>query len=117
MVQDESILSNSCNLQYLLSLIQADFGAGGIDTSNHIAPNCKVYSIGYDILQRAYYAPEMANRYYFVNRESLIRHIDYYNPGDCHINTYTTNYRSPDTTDPTKHTAPNGKIYHFQQQY
>jgi len=117
MVQDESDLSNSCTLDYLLSLIQNDYGAEGIDTSNHITPNCKEYSIGYDTDQEAYYAPEMAIRYYFVNRESLIRHLDYYNPGDCHINTYGDNLRTANTSDPMKHTAPNGKIYHLIGQY
>ena len=59
----------------------------------------------------------MINRYYFINRESLIRHLDYYNPGDCHINTYTNNFRTPDVSDPMRHIAPNGKIYHLTQQY
>jgi hypothetical protein len=59
----------------------------------------------------------MSNRYYFINRESLIRHLDYYNPGDCHINTYGNSYRSPDTSDPMRHIAPNGKIYHLIGQY
>jgi len=118
MVQDESELTDSCTLDYLLSLIQADLGFdGSIDTSNHITPNCKDYSIGYDATQRAYYAPEMANRYYFINRESLIRHLDYYNPGDCHINSYGNNFWTPDANDPMKHIAPNGKIYHFIGQY
>lgn len=57
------------------------------------------------------------NRYYFVNRESLIRHLDYYNPGDCHINSYGDNLRTTDTSDPMKHIAPNGKIYHLIGQY
>ena len=119
MVQDESDLTKSCNLDYLLSLIQNDFWSdnGGIDTSNHITPNCKEYSIGYDTTQQAYYAPEMANRYYFINRESLIRHLDYYNPGDCHINTYGDNFWTPDTSDPMRHIAPNGKVYHLIGQY
>ncbi|MFA6255675.1 MAG: hypothetical protein WC606_00700 [Candidatus Absconditabacterales bacterium] len=118
MVKDESALSDSCTLEYLLSLIEDDLGFdGGIDTSNHITPNCKEYSIGYDRTQAAYYAPEMSNRYYFINRESLIRHLDYYNPGDCHINTYGNSYRSPDTSDPMRHIAPNGKIYHLIGQY
>jgi hypothetical protein len=81
MAQDESAFSDSCTLEYLLSLIDNDLNKhGGIDTSNHITPNCKEYSIGYDTTQQAYYAPEMINRYYFINRESLIRHLDYYNP-------------------------------------
>ncbi|MCX6824867.1 MAG: hypothetical protein NTY80_01465 [candidate division SR1 bacterium] len=118
MVQDETSLSNSCTLEYLLTLIQADLGfEGGIDTNNHITPNCKEYSIGYDTAQQAYYAPNMINRYYFVNRESLIRHLDFYNPGDCHINTYTTSFRTNDISNPMKHIAPNGKIYHFVGQY
>lgn len=55
----------------------------------------------------------MSNRYYFINRESLIRHLDYYNPGDCHINTYDTSSQTYDTSDPMIHVAPNGKIYHL----
>jgi len=117
MVQDESNLSKSCTLEYLLLLIENDFWWEGIDTSNHIAPNCKEYTIWYDTNQVAYYAPEMMNRYYFINRESLIRHLDYYNPGDCHINTYGNNLRIPDISDPMVHVAPNGKIYHLIGQY
>ncbi len=118
MVHDESTLTNSCTLDYLLSLIEADMWSdGGIDTSNHITPNCKEYSIGYDVTQQAYYAPEMMIRYYFINRESLIRHLDYYNPGDCHINTYGNNFRTADANDSMTHIAPNGKIYHLVGQY
>lgn len=116
MVEDESDISNSCTLAYLLELIEDDFGNEGIDTSNHITPNCKEYAIGYDVTERAYYSPDMMNRYYFVNRESLIRHLDYYNPGDCHINTYGNNYRTS-SEDPMVHVAPNGKIYHLVGQY
>ena len=118
MVQDESDLSNSCTLEYLLQLIEDDLGIDwGIDTSDHITPNCKEYSIGYDPSEEAYYAPEMTNRYYFINRESLIRHLDYYNPGDCHINTYGNNYRTSEGSDTMTHIAPNGKIYHLIGQY
>jgi hypothetical protein len=119
MVDDEVELTNSCTLEYLLRLIEEDLWfEWGIDTSNHIAPNCKEYHIGYDITQQAYYAPEMMNRYYFINRESLIRHLDYYNPGDCHINTYGTNYRTQNTNDDImRHVAPNGKIYNIIGQY
>jgi len=56
----------------------------------------------------------MRTRYYFVNRETLIRNIDYYNPGDCHINTYGSNLRTNDTSDASRHIAPNGKIYTIQ---
>jgi hypothetical protein len=118
MVTDESDISNSCTLEYLLTLIENDLdGNEGVDTSNHIAPNCKQYTIGYDPDQNAYYAPDMAQRYYFINRESLIRHIDYYNPGDCHINNYSNNSWTTDTSDPMRHVAPNGKIYHLIGQY
>lgn len=58
----------------------------------------------------------MTNRYYFINRESLIRHLDYYNPGDCHINTYGNNHRASNE-DPMLHVAPNGKLYHLVGQY
>ena len=119
MVEDESALGNSCNLEYLLWLIEEDLWfEWGIDTSDHITPNCKEYTIGYDNDQWAYYAPEMLNRYYFINRESIIRHLDYYNPGDCHINTYENNFRIPDSSDdPMRHIAPNGKIYNLIEQY
>ena len=116
MVEDELELSDSCMLEYLLSLIEDEYDVDGIDTSKHICPNCKEYSIAYDYDQRAYYAPEMMNRYYFINRESLIRHLDYYNPGDCHVNTYNTNTRAQ-SSDPMIHIAPNGKIYHLIEQY
>lgn len=117
MVEDETNLSNSCALEYLLFLIEEDFDIDGIDTSNHIAPNCKEYEIAYDTTEQAYYSPDMMNRYYFINRESLIKHLDFYNPGDCHINTYINNSRSNDNDDPMKHVAPNGKIYKLIGQY
>lgn len=119
MVTDEVELTNSCTLEYLLRLIEEDLWfEWGIDTSNHIAPNCKEYHIGYDAWQQAYYSPEMMNRYYFINRESLIRHLDYYNPGDCHINSYGNNYRTQNNNDdPMRHVAPNGKIYNIIGQY
>jgi hypothetical protein len=58
----------------------------------------------------------MTNKYYFINRESLIRHLDYYNPGDCHINTYEDNVRDA-TSDSMIHAAPNGKLYTLVGQY
>lgn len=118
MVDDELQLSNDCNLEYLLWLIEDDFGNEGIDTSNHITPNCKEYSIDYNIDEQWYFSPNMMQKYYFVNRESLIRHLDFYNPGDCHINTYNDNYRTADNNDDAmKHIAPNGKIYNLIGQY
>lgn len=117
MVEDEFDLSNSCTLEYLLSLIDDEFDTEGIDTSNHITPNCKEYTIGYDNNQRAYYAPQMMNRFFFINRESLIRHLDFYNPGDCHINTYGNDFWTSDNSDPMLHIAPNGKLYHLIGQY
>lgn len=119
MVTDEVELTNSCTLEYLLRLIEEDLWFDwGIDTSNHITPNCKEYHIAYDIEQQAYYAPDMINRYYFINRESLIKHLDYYNPGDCHINSYAINsYRTQSTDNLMRHVAPNGKIYNIVGQY
>jgi len=118
MVNDEIELTNSCTLEYLLRLIEDDLWfEWGIDTSNHIAPNCKEYNIWYEHTEKAYYSPNMRNRYYFINRESIIRHIDYYNPGDCHVNTYGTNYWTQDTSNPMRHVAPNGKIYNIVGQY
>ena len=113
MVQDNVDLTNDCSLQYLLDLLDGDLNNNSdtIDTSIHIAPNCKQYNIGYDNSNSAYYSPDMSTRYYFMNRESLIRHIDYYNPGDCHINTYGNDSRSDTLNNDQKHIAPNGKIY------
>ena len=113
MVQDNVDLTNDCSLQYLLDLLDGDLNNNSdtIDTSIHIAPNCKQYNIGYDNSNSAYYSPDMSTRYYFINRESLIRHIDYYNPGDCHINTYGNDSRSDTLNNDQKHIAPNGKIY------
>jgi hypothetical protein len=50
MVQDNVDLTNDCSLQDLLDLIQGDINnpINTIDTSIHIAPNCKEYNIGYD---------------------------------------------------------------------
>ena len=115
MIEDEYELSDSCTLDYFLSLIDDDDDNDEIDTSDHITPNCKTYTISYNYDEEAYYAPQMVQKYYFVNRESLIRHLDYYNPGDCHINTYDTNERDPYDDDPMKHIAPNGKIYHIKE--
>jgi len=118
MVNDEVALTNSCTLEYLLGLIEQDiWWQGGIDIRNHITPNCKEYTIGYNIEEKAYYSPNMKNTYYFINRESLIRHLDYNNPGDCHINIYNTNYRTATTSDSMRHIAPNGKIYTITGQY
>jgi hypothetical protein len=114
MLHDEVDISEDCNLDYLLSLINDDLDGLGVDTSNHIAPNCKEYQISYNNDERAYYSPMMKNRYYFINRETLIRHIDFYNAGDCHINTYGNVSWSDNRNTDSIHVAPNGKIYHLQ---
>lgn len=111
---DEVDVSEDCSLQYLLELINNDYDNADVDTSNHIAPNCKEYQISYDNREEAYYSPMMRNRYYFINRETLIRHIDFYNAGDCHINTYGNISWSDNRNTETIHVAPNGKIYHIQ---
>ncbi|MEI8091410.1 MAG: hypothetical protein WCG98_04145 [bacterium] len=114
MLEDEVDLTYDCTLSYLLKLINDDLDNTSVDTSKHIAPNCKEYSIGYDNDERGYYSPNMKNKYLFINRETLIRHIDYYNPGDCHINTYGNASWSENRNTDTIHVAPNGKIYHMQ---
>ena len=111
---DEVGVSDDCSLSYLLELINNDYDNTNVDTSNHIAPNCKEYQISYDNGEEAYYSPMMKNRYYFINRETLIRHIDFYNAGDCHINTYGNISWSDNRNTETIHVAPNGKIYHVQ---
>lgn len=110
---DETDISEDCSLGYLLQLINDDLDGFAIDTSNHIAPNCKEYQISYNDSERAYYSPMMKNRYYFINRETLIRHIDFYNAGDCHINTYGNVSWSDNRNTANIHVAPNGKIYHI----
>ncbi len=113
---DEVDISQDCSLGYLLQLINDDLDNTAVDTSNHIAPNCKEYQISYDNGERAYYSPMMKNRYLFINRETLIRHIDFYNAGDCHINTYGNVSWSDNRNTDTIHVAPNGKIYHIQSE-
>ncbi len=117
MLADEIDFTNDCNLQYLEDLINGEIGNdtwnGSIDTSAHIAPNCKEYSISFDNLKLAYTSPNFTIATYFANRDCLIRYIDSKNPGDCHVNvnTYSTTSWSFTNTDPSKHIAPNGKVY------
>lgn len=113
-LNDEVDISEDCSLEYLLELINDDYDNDDVDTNNHIAPNCKEYQISYNNSEEAYYSPMMRNRYYFINRETLIRHIDFYNAGDCHINTYGNVSWSDNRNTDSIHVAPNGKIYHMQ---
>ena len=109
MLEDNINLDGNCNLDYLLTLVNDDTSTQ--DTSTHISPSCKEYNISYD--NDEYSSPDMKKRIYFVNRESLVRYLDALNPGDCHQPTYDTNTRDTNTTDETRHIAPNGKIYHI----
>lgn len=111
-LSDEVDIEENCSLLYLLDLINEDYDKD-VDTSNHIAPNCKEYKISYNTQEDAYYSPMMKRTYYFINRETLIRHIDFYNAWDCHINTYG-NVSRVHTKNTDIHIAPNGKIYHIQ---
>ncbi|MEI7562391.1 MAG: hypothetical protein WCJ39_01330 [bacterium] len=108
MLEDSLNLNPNCNLDYLLTLINDD-GSSQQDTSAHITPSCKEYTVSDDSI--GYSSPDMKKMMYFVNRESLIRYLDSLNPGDCHQPSYSTNSRTSDTTDETKHVAPNGKVY------
>lgn len=59
----------------------------------------------------AYTSPAFKVATFFTNRDSLNRYIDSRNPGDCHINTYSASSWAFTNTDPSKHIAPNGKVY------
>jgi len=119
MVADEIDFSNDCNLQYFQNLIDDAQGIGtwSVNTESHIAPNCKEYPVSYDTSKAGYTSPNFKTIVYFANRDALIRYIDGKNPGDCHINTYGTNSWVFTNTDPSKHIAPNGKIYFIQNNW
>ena len=106
MLEDSINLDANCNLDYLLTVINDDSTQ---DTSTHITPSCKEYNISNDT--DGYTSPDMKKQIYFVNTESLIRYLDSLNAGDCHQPVYSTNTRDSNTTDETKHVAPNGKVY------
>ena len=111
MLQDKIDLTNDCNLTYLSDLVSQGIDQWTIDTQAHIAPNCKTYAIAYSTGKLAYSSPSLKNVTYFATRDALTRFIDSKNPGDCHINTYTTTTSIFANTDPSKHIAPNGKVY------
>ena len=116
MLQDQIDLTNNCNLQYLSDLLDGTIiGHVTVNTGNYIAPNCKEYRISYDNELLAYTSPDFRSSTYFANRESLTRYIDTKNPGDCHISTSaSTVNRYFSNSDPSKHVAPNGKVYRIQ---
>ena len=114
MLNDEIDFSNDCNLQYLEDLINSELGtnlSGTVTTGTRIAPNCKEYPISFDNVRTAYTSPTFKVITYFANHDSLTRYIDSKNPGDCHINTYGVSSWIFSNTDPSKHIAPNGKVY------
>ena len=114
MLNDEIDFSNDCNLQYLEDLINSELGtnlSGTVTTGTRIAPNCKEYPISFDNVRIAYTSPTFKVITYFANHDSLTRYIDSKNPGDCHINTYGVSSWIFSNTDPSKHIAPNGKVY------
>jgi hypothetical protein len=125
MLKDNIDITQNCSLRYMLELIEWDldnrwwgwWDTKNIDTSLHIAPNCKKYWIWYDYDKQAYYSISMQNRYFFLTRDSLIRHIDYYNAWDCHINTYENDYWNYTNIEENKYIAPNGKIYTISQEW
>jgi hypothetical protein len=111
MLQDKIDITNDCNLKYLSDLVSQGLDQWTIDTQAHTAPNCKSYIVSYSTGKLAYTSPSLKNSIYFATRDALIRFIDSKNPGDCHINTYTTTTSIFANTDPSRHVAPNGKIY------
>jgi hypothetical protein len=120
MLQDQIDLTNDCNLRYLDNLIttslHGNISTGNIDVSNYIAPNCKEYHIGYNTGKIAYTSPDFRSATYFVTRNALTRYIDSKNPGDCHVSTTINGTWYFTNTDPTKHIAPNGKLYTIQHE-
>ena len=119
MLQDQIDLTNDCNLQYLYDLLDTnlqDTNGTGVDTTGYIAPNCKVYNVSYDTGKVAYTSPDFKVPTYFTSRNALWRYIDNKNPGDCHVSTTINGTRYFNNTDPTKHIAPNGKVYTIQQE-
>ena len=111
MLQDNIDLTNDCNLSYLSNLVSNSLTGGAIDTTNHIAPNCKTYTVSYSTGKVAYTSPSFKVETYFATRDALMRFIDSKNPGDCHITTYASATTSFTNSDPSRHIAPNGKIY------
>jgi len=117
MLTDEIDFTNDCNLKYLEGLINDALGitlTWSVDTGTHIAPNCKEYPISFDADKTAYTSPAFKVTTFFANRDSLARYIDSKNPGDCHLNTYGVSSWVFTNTDPSKHIAPNGKLYVIQ---
>lgn len=117
MLADEIDFTNDCNLQYLEDLINSALGinlTGAINTWAHIAPNCKEYPVSFDTARTAYTSPIFKVITFFANRDSLGKYIDSKNPGDCHINTYWVSSWVFTNTDPSRHIAPNGKLYMIQ---
>jgi len=112
MLADQIDFTNDCNLQYLEDLINVEINGGWvINTATYIASNCKEYTVSYDSTRMAYTSPVFKTATFFANRDSLNRYIDSKNPGDCHINTYGASSWAFTNTDPSKHIAPNGKVY------
>jgi hypothetical protein len=70
--------------------------------------------VSFDTVKAGYTSPTFKVITYFANRDSLARYIDSKNPGDCHINTYGAASWIFTNTDPSKHTASNGKMYTIQ---
>ena len=114
MLEDEIDFTNDCNLQYLQDLINGEIGGnltGTVNTSAHIAPNCKEYPVNFDTTKIAYTSSTFKVITYFANRDSLTRYIDSKNPGDCHINIYGASSWIFTNNNPNRHIAANGKIY------
>ncbi len=109
MLRDQIDLTNDCNLQYLSDLINGSITI--TSTGTHIAPNCKSYAIAYETTLSGYYSSTFTKPIYFANTSSLNRYIDSKNPGDCHLNSYTTAYRYFTNADSSRHVALNGRIY------
>jgi len=107
MIRDIQDFDYNCSLQYMQDLADQEIDQGD---ETHIAPNCKEYSISYSKNKGAYTSNDFKKTQYFASREAIARFIDAQNPGDCHLNTYSSTDGYEDT-DESKHIAPNGKVY------
>lgn len=115
MTEDIKEFDYNCSLAYLTDLIEQEIEEGDtVDETEHIAPNCKTYSIEFNEDKNAYTSGKFKKKQYFISREMLIRFIDAQNPGDCHVNIYTDEEFEYKDTDDT-HVAPNGKIYTIKE--
>jgi hypothetical protein len=118
MLQDDVGLTNNCSLEYLLNITDSyimDNIGNNVDTADHKAPNCKIYTVNFDSQKSGYTSTNFKKKVYFASRDALIRYIDVRNPGDCQINTYNDLPEFDNAAQSGYYTAPNGKMYKIKE--